>query len=211
MRQQLITAGLALSAFALAAALPSVASHVTPGDAGHTKVNIYDDTHNGWNVSTNDPVTGAPDPAIGFVNFRPTIACTGDNECDPDHIILVVQLKNAAPNCTLSVQLVTTGGATHAGLAPDGNHTGAINVVGSLTTNDKGHGTTGAIVVDVVTLSGIAASGGNTYAHVDLEDVTGSCTEADGTGVANNEYGASGQVPGGTDYGLAYNIHWLQP
>lgn len=211
MRPQSILTGLALSAFALAAALPSVGSHVTPGDAGRTKVNIYDNTHNGWNVSTNDPVTGAPDPVIGFVNFRPTIPCTGDNQCDPDHVILVVQLKAGAPNCTLSVQLVTTGGVATAGLAPDGTHSGIINVVGSITTNDKGHGTSGAIVVDVVTLSGIAASGAFTYGHVDLEDLTGSCMESDGTDVAVNEYGASGQVPGGTDFGLPYNIHWLQP
>jgi len=55
-------------AFMLAGAPIAMADHVTPGEAGQTKVSLYDNTNNGWNVTTNDPVTGGPDPVIGFVN-----------------------------------------------------------------------------------------------------------------------------------------------
>jgi hypothetical protein len=189
---------------------PAVADHVTPGAAGRTKVNVYDDTHNGWNVTTPDPLTGGADPEIGFVNFRPTIGCGGGGECDPNNIVVVVTLKKAAPNCTLTVQLVTSSTDDGGGLAPDGNHTGFINVIGTITTNSQGNGNTGAIVVDVGTLGGVAPSGQITYAHVDLEDLAGTCVEADGTPVENNEYGASGERPG-QGLGLPTNIHWVQP
>jgi hypothetical protein len=60
----------------LTAALPfgstALGDHVTPGEAGLTKVNVYDDTQSCWNVTTPDPGTGDPDPVIGSVNFRPT-------------------------------------------------------------------------------------------------------------------------------------------
>lgn len=193
------------------AAVPAFANHTTPGNAGKTKVNIYDNTHNGWNVTTADPVTGGPDPTVGFVNFRPTIPCNGVTpECDPNNIVIVVALKKAAPDCTLSIQLVTSATNPDAGLAPDGAHAGFINTIGTVTTNSVGNGNSGAIVVDVRTLSGIAPSGQITYAHVDPE-AFGACTEADGTTVEDNEYGASGQMPGGPDLGLPVNIHWVQP
>jgi len=206
----LISALFTASALMLGTSTPAFASD-TPGQAGRTKVNIYDNTDNAWNVTTADPVTGGADPVIGFVNFRPTIACNGDGECDPNHVIVVTSLKNGAPNCMLTVELVTSGNDTGAGLPPDGIHSGTINVIGTIMTNGNGHGNTGAIVVDVTTLAGIAASGDTTYAHVDIEDYAGTCVEADGTGVSNNEYGASGQIPGGPDLGLPSNIHWVQP
>jgi hypothetical protein len=193
----------AVSALAIAAlalvGISASAYHGSPGEAGMTKVNIYDNTNDGWNVTVGDP-----DPVIGFVNFRPT---TPD---DPSVIVVTVSLKDAAPSCDYEVQLVTTGSDETGGLAPDGSHTGIINTIGTIETNKQGIGNTGAIVVDVNTLIGTATSTNITYAHVDLEDFDGDCTEADGTGVANNEYGASGKIPGST-LDLPTNIHWLQP
>ena len=179
------------------------AHHYTPGDAGQTKINIYDNTHNGWNVLTNDPDTGTPDPVIGFVNFRPTVPL------DPSNIIVTVALKDGAPSCTYNIELVTSGSDNRAGLQPDGTHFGYINIIGTLTTNQNGIGNSGDIVVDVTGLSNIAVSGGITYAHVDLEAQC-TCIEADGTTVEDNEYGASGEKPD-QGLGLPVNMHWLQP
>jgi hypothetical protein len=192
----------------LAGAEPALADHVTPGEAGQTKVDLYDNTNNGWNVTTADPVTGGPDPVIGFVNFRPTVPG------DPDHVVIVVATKDAAPNCTLTVQLQTSRSTPTGGLPPDGDHSGFNNVIGELTTNRQGSGNSGAIVVDVTTLNGTAQLGPFTYAHVDLEDsLSAPCTEADGTSLGPNEYGASGFNPavGPPVPGLPANIHWLQP
>ncbi len=178
-------------------AAPVFASQGTSGNAGQTKVDIYDNTDNGWNVATNDPVTGGPDASIGFVNFRPTVPG------DLTNVKVVAALKNGAPNCTYNIQLVTSGNNTSGGLAPDGFHTGSINVIGNLTTNGSGKGNSGELTVDTTTLVGAAVSGSITYAHVDIEAV-GSCTEADGTNVANNEYGASAVA-------VVDRIQWLQP
>lgn len=176
----------------------ALADHETPGEAGNTKVNVYDNTHNLWNVTTSDPDTGGADPVIGFVNFRPTVPD------DPNHVVVVASVKDAAPNCTLTVDLVLTGTDSEAGLPPDGFHTGLINSIGTLTTNQNGKGNSGAIVVEVATLDGVAPSGEFTWGHVDLEDKSGTCVEEDGTSVANNEYGASAIAEGD-------RIHWLQP
>lgn len=194
-------AGLAIGAVA---ASPAFADHVTPGEAGKTKVNLYDNTDDGWNVTVGDP-----DPVIGFVNFRPTVPG------DPSHVVVVVKAKDAAPNCTLTIELVTDGTDSDGGLGPDEGHAGTPNVIGTLTTNKRGKGNSGAIKVDVTTLLGTAPSGQFTYAHVDPEDHAGTCTEADSTGVDLNEYGASGFDPAlGAPAGaedLPANIHWLQP
>jgi len=195
-------------ALMLVGAPTALADHVTPGDAGQTKVNLYDNTNNGWNVTTNDPVTGGPDPVIGFVNFRPTVPD------DPDHIVIVVVAKKAAPNCTLTVQLQTSRGTPTGGLPPDGGHSGFNNVIGELTTNSQGKGNSGAIRVDVTTLNGISTLGPFTYAHVDVEDSPAApCIESDGTSLGPNEYGASGYNPavGPPVSGLPANIHWQQP
>jgi hypothetical protein len=174
------------------------------GIAGKTKVNIYDNTQNNWNVLTNDPDTGGPDPVIGFVNFRPT---TPD---DPTHIVLTVVLKGAAPSCGYSVQLIPQVFDPTAGLAPDGGRTGSGTAfLGDIFTNRKGHGSA-SFVADATLLPGTAPSGQITYAHVDIEDVDQDCVEKDGTNVEENEYGASGKPPG-TDYDLPDNISWLQP
>jgi hypothetical protein len=201
-------AGLLALVVMLAGTSTALADHVTPGEAGQTKVDIYDNTNNGWNVTTNDPVTGGPDPVIGFVNFRPTVPG------DPNHVLIVAAVKDAAPNCTLLVQLQTSRGTSTGGLPPDGNHSGFNNVIGELTTNGQGKGNSGAIEVDVTTLNGISTSGPFTYAHVDLEDTPSApCTERDSTSLGPNEYGASGYNPavGPPVPGLPANIHWQQP
>jgi len=195
-------------AFMLAGVPNAMADHVTPGEAGQTKVSLYDNTNNGWNVTTSDPVTGGQDPVIGFVNFRPTVPG------DANHIVVVVAAKGAVPNCTLTVQLQTSRGTPTGGLPPDGTHSGFNNVIGELTTNGQGNGNSGAITVDVTTLNGISTLGPFTYAHVDLEDSPSApCIESDGTSLGPNEYGASGYNPavGPPVPGLAANIHWEQP
>jgi hypothetical protein len=185
------------------------AAQVVPGAGeaahkGQTKVFIYDNTHNNWNVTTNDPVTGGPDPIIGFVNYRPT---TPD---DPTHIILNVVLKNAAPNCAYSVQLIPQVFDPTAGLPPDGGrHGSSTAIMGDIATNKKGKGTA-QFVADATLLEGTAPSGQFTYAHIDIEDVDQDCVEADGTNVEENEYGASGKQPG-SPLNIPVNIHWLQP
>ena len=140
-------------ALMLIGAPTALADHVTPGEAGQTKVDLYDNTNNGWNVTTNDPVTGGLDPVIGFVNFRPTVPG------DPNHVVIVVAAKGAVPNCTLTVQLQTSRGTPTGGLPPDGDHSGFNNVIGELTTNRQGNGNSGAITVDVTTLNGISTLG----------------------------------------------------
>lgn len=194
---------LAIAALALAGAVPAAAHHTTPGNVGQTKVDVYDNTHNGWNVNTTDPLTGGADPTIGFVNYRATVPD------DPNHAIFVVALKDAAPNCRLRIDVVTDG--ADSGLEPDANHSGSINPIGSITTNAKGKANSGEIVVDVRTLSGTAGSGAISAAHVDLEPLA-SCTEADDSPVSNNEYGASGAPDGYVGATpLPSQIHWLQP
>ena len=174
------------------------------GKSDHTRVNIYDNTDNGWNVTTNDPVTGGPDPVIGFVNFR------GTTPLDPTHILIDVVLKNAAPSCGYSVQLIPQSSDPSAGLPPDGTRTGSgTAVLGDIFVNAKGHGEA-SFVADVTLLPGTAPSGQTTYAHIDIEDVDQDCIEKDGTHVVENEYGASGKPPG-TNYDLPDNIHWAQP
>lgn len=188
---------IAMTALALSGGMV-FAAHTTPGNAGMTKYNIYDNTDDIWNVTV-----GTPDPVIGFVNFRPTLAG------DPDQVHVVVALKDAAPNCDFTVELVTSGTNTGAGLAPNGIHTGFINNIGTISTNGAGKGNTGNITVDVTTLFGVAPSGRTTYAHVDLEPI-GQCREDDGTFVVTNEYGASGKRPNQA-FDLPVNMHWLQP
>jgi hypothetical protein len=179
----------------------SFAVHTTPGEAGLTMVNIFDNTHNGWNVDTNDPDTGDADPVIGFANFRPTV------NGDPDNIIVVVKLMDAAPNCDYDLELVTYGNNTDGGLAKDGNHTGFPNPIGNMTTNGAGKGNSGAIVVNVSSLTWVADSGMDTYAHIDVEDYDLNCIEEDGSTVQINEYAATSHdddIPGTI-------LHWTQP
>lgn len=196
-----VVAGLLLVPWAVSVAS---ADHTTPGNAGQTKVYVYDNTQNGWNVTTDDPGTGGPDPVIGFVNFRPTVPG------DPTHIKFVVILQDAAPNCGYSFQLIPQVFDPSAGLAPDGTRTGSGTAwLGDIWTNKKGHASA-TFVADATLLPGTAPSGQITYAHIDIEDVDGDCVEKDGTSVEENEYGASGKPPG-SDYDLPVNLHWLQP
>lgn len=189
----------ALSMTSLSGTAVVSANHATPGNAGMTKYNIYDNTNDGWNVTVGDP-----DPVIGFVNFRPTVAG------DPNNVKVVVSLKDGAPNCDYNVDLVTSSNNDVAGLAPDGLHFGTPNTIGTISTNGQGKGNTGDITVDISAIASVAASGDVTYAHIDIEDVDGDCIESDGTAVVNNEYGASGKQPGSA-LDLPVNMHWTQP
>lgn len=151
-------------------------------------VNLYDDTENSWNFLTFDPVTGGPDSVIGAVGFRPP------SPLDPN-VVIAVYINGAAANCTLTVELVTAANDFRAGLPPDGNHFGIINVIGTLKTNPAGSAS-GSFVIDVRKLANVATVGQTTYAHIDLEDYSGTCMDPDGTQVNTNEYGASGKTPG---------------
>ena len=184
------------TAFALAfLALPGQATDL---GNGMSKMNIYDETYDVWNVHT-----GTPDPVIGFVNFLAPSAA------DPNNLTLVVALKKAAPNCTLTIEVVTDGTDPDGGLGADSFNTGWITVVGTITTNGAGNGNTGAFTVDVRTIFGTVAGEVN-YAHIDLEPYNVQCMEKDGTAVWGNEYGASSSVmlaSGAT--GTLF--HWMQP
>lgn len=187
-----------LTAATLALALLTPPGGATDSGLGGTKINIYDNTHDTWNVNV-----GTPDPTLGFVNFLPPTAS------DPNTLTLVVALKKAAPNCTLRIEIVTDGTDPAGGLGADSIHTGWITSVGSITTNGAGNGNTGAFTVDVRTIGGTVPGVVN-YAHVDLEDDLRLCKESDGTGVSFNEYGASSSVT--LSSGATGTLfHWMQP
>lgn len=174
------------------------ATHSSPASAGQTKISVFDETYDGWDVHSS-----TPDPVIGFVNFRPPTAG------DLNHLILVVALERAAPSCDYGIELVLWGTTLSGGLAADDFHHGRINRVGSMDTNAAGRGNSGAIRVDVTTLLD-ALPGVVNYAHVDIEDYDGDCVEADGTPVLNNEYAGadSTQLAPGV---FGTRLHWLQP
>lgn len=116
-------------------------------------------------------------------------------------------MQKGAPNCTYDVQLVRDVAATNGGLDATG-HFGFIDVLGTLTTNKVGNGNA-HFDVDPQTLpDSVDATPGvldsTVYAHIDIEDPSGLCKEADGTSVANNEYGAA------PDPALGTPLHWLE-
>ena len=167
---------------------------------GTNRSNIFDNTQNGLQVGI--------DPIIGYVVQREP------NADDPTHIEVRVHLQGAAPNCDYTIELVTVGDNPAGGLDASG-HSGAINYIGTMTTNRVGNGSSGAIVVDVSpgAIFGEAATGLVTYAHIDVEDngildTAGDCTEADGSTVARNEYGSDPALVKGMN---AREVHWLQP
>lgn len=107
-------------------------------------------------------------------------------------------MQKAAPNCTYRVELVRDSAAVNGGLNAAG-HSGFIQVLGTLTTNGVGNGNahfdldpSGDGVADTVV-----------YGHLDFEDPSGTCVEADGTSVAVNEYGAA------PDPTLSTPLTWL--
>lgn len=132
---------------------------------------IYDNTDNGLVVGI--------DPDTGNVRFNA-------NPGGANRIIVEAHLQKAAPNCTYTVELVRDTAASNGGLDAAG-HAGLIQVLGTLTTNGVGNGNahfdldpSGDGVADTVV-----------FGHLDFEDLSGLCVEADGTFVVTNEYGAA--------------------
>lgn len=132
---------------------------------------IYDNTENGLVVGT--------DPDTGNVRFNA-------NPGGAHRIIVETHLQKAAPNCTYSVQLVRDSAALNGGLDAAG-HSGFIQVLGTLTTNGVGNGNAHFDLAP--SADGVADT--VVYGHLDFEDLSGLCVEADGSSVANNEYGAA--------------------
>ncbi|MDQ3099732.1 MAG: hypothetical protein M3Q44_08370 [bacterium] len=133
--------------------------------------NVFDNTYDGLQVGT-DPTTGKVE-----ANANPG----GKNR-----LIINLHLQKAAPNCTLSVQLVRDSAATNGGLSTTG-HTGSIQTLGTLTTNGAGNGNAHFDIEP----SADGTPDTDIYGHLDFEDLSSTCTESDGTTVANNEYGAA--------------------
>lgn len=137
-------------------------------EAKRSRLELLSGTSNGYNLAgvSNDPITGLPDPDVGWVSYRlPT-------KGDPNNIIINVKIHNGVPNSgPLRIELVTAGPNPSGGLPPDGSapHSGAINIIGIISTNAAGEAQSGAIVVDVTTLFNVSPSGQPTFAHVDVE------------------------------------------
>ncbi len=157
----LMTGGLLMAIFTM----PAMAK-----PPGAQVFGLYDNTQDGLQVAT-DPDTGNVQ-----VNANPG----GSNR-----LVINVHAQKAAPNCELQVQLVRGTEASNGGLDATG-HTGGIQTLGTLTTNGGGNGNAH---FDIEVGDGTPDTA--VFGHIDLEDVDGSCTEADGTGVENNEYGAA--------------------
>ena len=87
---------------------------------------------------------------FGFINY---------NQDNTGALRLLVSLKNAEPNTTYSIYLIC--GPTH-GTACN------FIIVGSITTNRRGNGNSGAIIVPLSTLQGAPFGSGARTDHIDL-------------------------------------------
>jgi hypothetical protein len=131
---------------------------------------VYDNTDDGLVVAT--------DPDMGNVEV---VANPGGS----DRLIVNVHVQKAAPNCELQVELVRASEGSNGGLDETG-HIGFIQTLGTLTTNNAGNGNAH---FDIQVGDGTLDTA--VFGHVDFEDITATCVEADGTGVDVNEYGAA--------------------
>ena len=136
---KVIVAALSISALSLGLAIPSV------GATPNTKLDLMQDCSTGCSQPTdmNGP-TG-----FGFVNYNQ------DNNGD---LRIVASLKGAEPNATYSV--ILANGPTHA-------TTTGFAVVGTVTTNVQGNGTSN-IKVSHATLMSTPFGVGDQKNHVDL-------------------------------------------
>lgn len=136
--------------------------------ATRNRLELLSGTSNGYHLAgvSNDPLTGKPDPDVGWVSYRlPT-------KGDPNNIIINVKIHKGVPNSgPLTIELVTKATNPFGGLPPNGvgGHTGTINVIGTISTDAAGEAQSGDIVVDVTTLRDVSSSGLRTFAHVDVE------------------------------------------
>jgi len=169
-----------------ATAAVMLASTVLPAFAkppGAQVFSVYDNTYDGLVLGT--------DPDMGNVQV---VANPGGS----NKLIINTHVQGAAPDCELSVDLVYASEASNGGLDETG-HTGNIIPLGTLTTNSQGNGNFHTeIEVGDGTLDTAM------YGHIDFEDYSGTCEEADGTTVANNEYGAA------PDPTLDTPLTWMQ-
>lgn len=145
--------------------------HVLAAPPGAQVFDVYDNTQDGLVVGT--------DPVMGQVEGNA-------NPGGKERIILTVSVKKAAPNCTLNVELVNDSAASNGGLDGTG-HTGFVTVLGTLTTNKVGNGTAHFDFNP----SGDGVADTQMWGHIDIEDPSGTCLEADGSTVGPNEYGAA--------------------
>ena len=176
--KKILAAGAATAFMFAQTALPVLAK-----PPGAQVFDAYDNTQDGLVVGE-DPDTGNVE-----VNANPG---------GSDRLIINVHAQKVAPNCELSVQLIRDSAATNGGLDESG-HLGSIQTLGTLTTNNVGNGNAH---FDIQVGDGTLDT--TMYGHIDLEDVNGTCTEADGSSVANNEYGAA------PDPTLDTPLNWME-
>lgn len=157
--------------------------------------NVYDETQDG--LQTGDPV-------IGTVNA--TVNPNGE-----ERLIIDVTIAGAAPNCTLTPQLLKMNTPIgNGGLDEEGHdqNAGAIIFNGEgeqQTTNEAGSAT---FHLDFAP-SGDGVTDTQRWGHLDFEDGSptggaGNCMEADTTIVVDNEYGAA------PDPALNMPFSWLE-
>lgn len=173
----LACAVLVLGAFGLGAAFA----------AGAQVFDVYDTTQDGLQVGI--------DADIGNVQ---AVANPGNQS----RVIVEIHVQKAVPNCTMNVELVTSFAATNGGLDATG-HFGAIDVLGTLTTNGVGNDNAHfdfdpSTLVGVVGMTGDATPGlldTTAYSHFDLEDTAGQ-----DCGLSFNQYGAAPDPALGTPF-----------
>ncbi|MHA2370547.1 MAG: hypothetical protein ACXADX_17155 [Candidatus Hodarchaeales archaeon] len=149
--------------------------------SGAAKIQMLDHTQNG--IQDDDPV-------IGFVIL---------NQNGEGSLIITVSLKGAVANAILEVSFVTSGTNPDGGIGMWG-HYGAINVLGTISTNGQGNGNA-HFIIDAADISSLAGTwpGVTNYAHIDIEDDSGAITP----GIM--DYGLVGNQYGGTP------LQWEQP
>lgn len=163
--KKLVTGGIIAAMLMAVVAVPAMAK-----PSGAQVFGVYDNTNDGLVVGTD------PDMGNAEVNANPG---------GSDRLIANVHVQKAAPNCELTVELVRDTEASNGGLDETG-HTGSIQVLGTLTTNNVGNGNAH---FDIQVGDGTPDT--ETFGHLDFEDYNGTCEEADGTSVTFNEYGGA--------------------
>jgi hypothetical protein len=140
---------------------------------------VYDETANGLKPDS---------PVLGSVH---AVA----NRRGEDVLEINLDVRDVAPNCELTVELSTQAEVHNGGLTEWGRiGSWGTYTLGTFTTNDSGDGTfvfNGDVLPyhpneDSTELE-------QRFGYLDLEDLRGTCVEADGTNVTPNEYGAAPQ------------------
>ena len=140
---------------------------------------VYDETANGLR---------ADNPVVGAVH---AVA----NRRGEDVLEIHLDVRGIAPNCELTVELATQAEVHNGGLFEWGRlGSWGTYTLGTFTTNDSGDGT---FLFDGDVLphhpNEYSTELEQRFGYLDLEDLRGTCVEADGTNVTPNEYGAAPQ------------------